>query len=87
MMTIDNFLNAHPVDLKYLDYLSNMEKSLYKMFKTVEITGKKGRRVPVLFTNSYMNRLLLQMRSRTDVLNDNIYLFATNIRMSDLHEV
>ena len=86
-MKMEDFLNANPVDLTDLDYLTKMERSLCKLFHTVEITGKRGRSVPVLFTKEVYEQveLLMQMRSQAEVNEDNTYLFATNNRNSELY--
>ncbi|ESO91856.1 hypothetical protein LOTGIDRAFT_163215 [Lottia gigantea] len=72
--------------------LSRFEKKLVETLNRVEIRGKRGRRVPILFTNAQKSRidLLIQTRGKCDIDKKNIYVFArcgqstTPLRSSDI---
>ncbi|KAJ8043636.1 hypothetical protein HOLleu_10822 [Holothuria leucospilota] len=61
-----------------LNSLSEWEQNLCKKLMRLEIRGKRGRRVPVLMTQALHTnvRNLISARSRVNVSESNIYLFA-----------
>ncbi len=58
--------------------LTDLERHLCKMFRVVEIVGKRGRTVPVLLSNEAVAWLsaLVAKRNEAGVAHDNTYLFA-----------
>ena len=58
--------------------LTKVEKALLSVLDRVEIEGKRGRKVPVLFTKRLCNQIdcLVKTRSAAGVLDSNQYLFA-----------
>ena len=77
-MTVEDF-NKHSASVVNRDcVLTDLEKHLCKMFKVVEIVGKRGRTVPVLLSNeakTWLNALVAK-RIQAGVAQDNVYLFA-----------
>ena len=58
--------------------MTDLERHLCKMFKVIEIVGKRGRTVPVLLGTDVMAWLkaLVANRNAAGVAQDNIFLFA-----------
>ena len=77
---LSRFLNRQQLNVndKILYCLSKVEKALLSVLDPVEIKGKQGRKVPVLFTKRLCNQIdcLVKTRSLADVLELNQYLFA-----------
>lgn len=67
--------------------LTTFEKELMKMFKRVEIVGKRGNIVPVLLTAKMEGSidLLLSKRKEVDVSDTNKFLFPYGFHNSDGH--
>ncbi|XP_050503549.1 uncharacterized protein LOC126882618 [Diabrotica virgifera virgifera] len=67
------------------DCISESEKILIKSFKRVVIKGKRGRGVPVLFTDEMVKNtdILLKFR-RYFIAESNIYLFASTTSSSSI---
>lgn len=80
-MLVSNFEdarnNCQPSD-DILAALSEMEKQLVNSFFRVEVPGKRGRKVPILFTAAMKDEVeeLLRTRERVGVNVDNKYVFA-----------
>lgn len=80
-LTLEAYRNKRSKDepiQEILDALKPTEKMLCKTFSRVEIRGKKGRTVPVLFTPTHEENIdiLIKTRTKVGVHNDNKYLFA-----------
>nr|CAI5849407.1 unnamed protein product [Callosobruchus analis] len=78
-LTVDSFtMNQNSMPSSEFDkILTNTEKILSKSLRRVVIRGKRGRGVPVLFTESNVHRveLLLSVRSNFSV-DKNVFLFG-----------
>nr|CAI5862365.1 unnamed protein product [Callosobruchus analis] len=78
-LTVDSFtMNQNSMPSSEFDkILTNTEKILSKSLRRVVIRGKRGRGVPVLFTESNVHRveLLLSVRSNFS-LDKNVFLFG-----------
>jgi integrase len=80
-MTVQKYKMAKKggrVDPVVMSVLTELEKKLCQTHLRVEIRGKKGRKVPVLFTKDMQQNIemLLKMRSAAGVSDDGL-LFAT----------
>ena len=66
------------VDVDITDSLSRMERELCKLFVRVEVPGKRGRTVPILFTQDMQDSitLLMKFREQIGVPETNKYIFA-----------
>lgn len=70
-----NIMNKTPSEFD--SCVSESEKILMNSFKRVVIRGKRGRGVPVLFTEQMTNNTNLLIRLRDNFVNkENLYLFA-----------
>lgn len=58
--------------------LTDVEKKLCKFFESVEIRGKRGKKVPVLLSPDMVSSLemLVNYRRQCDILDNNVYLFG-----------
>lgn len=67
--------------------LSKLEQDLIKILWRVEISGKRGRTVPVLMTNSMKDSIdvLVKGRNEAGVDPSNKFVFAVSKRKSDSH--
>ena len=67
--------------------LSEVEKALCKAFTRIEITGKKGKTVPILLTSEVEKWIstLLEFREAAGVLETNPFLFARSTFSSEGH--
>ena len=94
-ITVNNYkqgMTSETVQEEILESLSDVEKQLAKAMKIIEIRGKKGRKVPVLLTQSHQDQieLLNNTRKLVNVDQSNIYLFprlgmsSNPIRSSDV---
>ena len=78
-MTVQDFHKRSTASVEQGDcVLTDIERHLCKMFRVVEIVGKRGRTVPVLLSNeaeAWLNALI-STRAQAGVAPDNKYLFA-----------
>jgi hypothetical protein len=81
-MTLEEYNNiVHPNGQKVvLDALSKVEMELCRKLFRVEIPGKRGRTVPVLFTRQMKEWLdvLIETRSKSGVISSNKWMFPTS---------
>ena len=91
-LTLDSYkkVNTIPINEDIYETLSPLEKELSKLLTRIEIRGKRGRKVPVFFTERMKESidLLITWRDEAGIPADNPYLFArpgamTNIRGCD----
>ncbi|KAI4795630.1 hypothetical protein KUCAC02_029766 [Chaenocephalus aceratus] len=91
-LTLDTYkkVNTTPINDDMYETLSPLEKELSKLLTRIEIHGKRGRKVPVFFTERMKQSidLLIKWRDEAGIPADNPYLFArpgamTNIRGCD----
>jgi len=77
-MTVEDFTKHNAAVVNRDCVLTDVERHLCKMFKLVEIVGKRGRTVPVLLSTEAMTWLnaLVANRIQAGVSQDNAYLFA-----------
>ena len=79
-MTLENYLKNINKELssEYVSCLTESEKCLTSSFKRIVIRGKRGRGVPVLFTEKMVSdiNILINLRNKF-VTTPNIYLFAS----------
>ena len=77
-MKLDDFHKHSTAKLEGECLLSDLERQLCKMFRVVEIVGKRGRTVPVLLSNEAVAWLsaLVAKRHEAGVAQDNNFLFA-----------
>ncbi|XP_054863262.1 uncharacterized protein LOC111580683 isoform X2 [Amphiprion ocellaris] len=82
--------SASPINEDIYETLSPLEKELSKSLTRIEVRGKRGRKVPVFFTDRMKESidLLIKIRDEAGVPAENPYLFArpgvnTNIRGCD----
>ncbi|VEN62581.1 unnamed protein product [Callosobruchus maculatus] len=77
-MTLSSYvsnINNKPSD-EFLNCISESEKRLMRAFKLVVIKGKRGRGVPVLFTQAMESNVNLMIKLRENLLiHENIFLF------------
>lgn len=80
-MKLDDYygLGRQAVSLKEDVGLSTMEQALAKSLRRIEITGKRGRIVPVLLTEflSHSLDILVNCRQRVGVSSENKHVFAS----------
>jgi hypothetical protein len=69
------------------NWLSDIEKTMCKAFTRIEVTGKKGKTVPILVCPDLENWIscLLKNRKSAGVVEGNIYLFARTSFGSEGH--
>jgi hypothetical protein len=86
-LTVEEYRKKNKVDLTsdVQVGLSDMEKSLCKMFSRVELRGKKGRTVPILLSQETETAidLLLKLRDVASIRQTNHFVFA--LSNSDNH--
>ncbi|KAJ4936945.1 hypothetical protein JOQ06_001529 [Pogonophryne albipinna] len=91
-LTLDTYkkVNTTSINDDIYETLSPLEKELSKLLTRIEIRGKRGRKVPVFFTERMKESidLLIKWRDEAGIPADNPYLFArpgamTNIRGCD----
>ncbi|XP_051929371.1 uncharacterized protein LOC127605660 [Hippocampus zosterae] len=91
-MTLETYQNAstNPVNQDIFETLSPLEKELSKLLTRIEVRGKRGRKVPVFFTERMKESIdvLIEKREDAGIPIENPYLFArpgamTNIRGCD----
>ena len=78
-MTVADFKEQHSASEDDISRtLSTFEQKLCEVFQRIEIVGKRGRTVPVIFTNEIKKWIDLLVRTRDDVGVDkeNKFLFA-----------
>ena len=70
-----------------LEGLTAFEKSLCEKLKRIEITGKRGRLVPLILTDSMKASMdfLMENREKASISNDNPYFFARTNNQSISH--
>ncbi|XP_022108009.1 uncharacterized protein LOC110988616 [Acanthaster planci] len=77
-MKLEDFHKHSTAKLEGECLLSDLERQLCKMFRVVEIVGKRGRTVPVFLSNeavAWLNALVTK-RHEARVAQDNNFLFA-----------
>ena len=74
----DGKANRHNRDI--LSELSQFEQDLCKTLSRIEITGKRGRTVPIILTEEVKKstEMLMSLRNQAGVHSDNPYFFARN---------
>lgn len=91
-LTFETYKKAstNPINEDIYETLSPLEKELSKLLTRIEVRGKRGRKVPVFFTERMMESidLLIKWREEAGIPGENPYLFArpgamTNIRGCD----
>jgi hypothetical protein len=87
-MTISDYERRTKVNMTAdtMNALSELERSLCKLFVRVEIAGKRDRTVPILLSTRAQDSidLLLQHRTAAGVRDSNCYLFALNLSDNNL---
>jgi len=91
-MTVDNFRAiANPAESEVSQHLSPLEKQLCRSPSRVEVVGKRGNHVPILFTADFRGavNLLVSKRKEGNVLESNPHVFAqpkseSHLRGSDV---
>lgn len=79
-MKLEDYHSSH-AGHQFNDFgLSEFEKELAKRLKRLEITGKRGRTVPVLLTKQISNALdlIVECRKNTTISKENSYIFANS---------
>lgn len=67
------------------DAISPLEKILLKKFKRIVIRGKRGRGVPVLFSDEIQSDIAILLKYRPNFLNKNPYLFGMPDTISTIY--
>ena len=79
-VTIEDYNKKRTVDDRSdsVDALSPMERSLCKLFSRVEVVGKRGRTVPILFLSWHVKAIdmLIRFRTQAGVVSTNGFVFA-----------
>ena len=83
--TKGNGSQSHNKDI--LEGLTKFEKALCENLTRIEITGKRGRLVPVILTDSMKASMdvLMEKREKASISNDNPYFFARTNNLSISH--
>ncbi|KAF7199399.1 putative LOC107374416-like protein [Nothobranchius furzeri] len=87
-LTLDTYKEANTSSLNedIFETLSTLEKELSKQLTRIEIRGKRGRKVPMLFTDQMKDSisLLIDTREEAGIPAENPFLFARSGGMTNI---